>query len=463
MMDKSIKSYPFSYYLAILAFVLFSALFWWWVCNSKFNDKQSTQNKNIGLIISDNSEDYLPLIGKMEPIDEDYIYVDSTDNRTIISNRVNIALKERNKSILQFASDFKNTYPSTDYEIIYLDSVVNRLQVKLPEAERLAFKTEVKSKLTNYKLLVWDEALFSTSNYTTNDPLLDNKEYRWYLDEIQISNVWSQSTGDESITIAVIDNGFDLNHPELKGKGEKAYNVTTKSSDVSSSSKNHGTHVAATAVGNGNNNNGLLGICSECSLMPIKVEDNQGYMTSSYIIDGILYAIKNGANVINLSLGLSIPLNVNIPEQIQQQIIQEGHKDEEAFWKELFQYAAERNVVCVLAAGNSNMLTGLDPFARSKQTIKVGALNQLGNITKFTNFGELNTLYAPGVNIMSAKPNNSYEFQDGTSMAAPIVAGFIGLIKSNNKDINHIETLRILEENTITKNNIKSLKSKTLN
>lgn len=462
-MNKTSKSYPFLYYLAIFIFVLLSGVFWWWIFSDKFDVNHKKQNKNIGLIISDNSEDYLPLIGHVEPIDEDYINIDSTNNRSIISNRVNIALKENDKNILEFASDFKNTYPSTDYEIIYLDTVVNRLQVKLPEKERMAFKSEVKSKMKDYKLLVWDETLFNVSNYATNDPLLDKKEYRWYLDEINISNVWSQTMGDKSVTIAVIDNGFDLNHPELKGKGEKAYNVTTKDADVTPSSKNHGTHVAATAVGNGNNDSGLLGICPKCSLMPIKIEDNKGYITSSYIIDGILYAIKNGAGVINLSLGIEIPLEVRIPEKMQKQIIREGHKDEEAFWKELFRYASKKNVICVLAAGNSHLLTGLDPFARSEQTIKVGAINEVGNITKFSNFGNLNTLYAPGVDIMSAKPNNSYEFLDGTSMASPIVAGFIGLIKSVNKEGDNKSIFDILDKNIAIKDSIKTLKAKTLN
>ena len=56
--------------------------------------------------------------------------------------------------------------------------------------------------------------------------------------------------------------------------------------------------------------------------MPIKVEDSQGYMTSTYIIDGILYAIKNGASIINLSVAMEAPLNSEISEEIQKQIIQ---------------------------------------------------------------------------------------------------------------------------------------------
>lgn len=463
MTDYSKKSYPFIYYLAIFLFVLLSVLFWYWVFSSELTSATNQEPERAGTIVSTNPEDYISLIGKISPIDEDYIHIDSANNRTIISNRINIALKEKNKDILQFASDFKNTFLSTDYEIIYLDSVVNRLQVLLPEEKRTAFKSEVKAKMNKYKLLVWEESLFAISNYSTNDPLLSKKENRWYLDEINVSNAWKQTMGDRDVIIAVIDNGFDLNHPELKGKSKKPYNVTTKNADVSPSGKNHGTHVAVTAVGNGNNNNGLLGICPDCSLMPIKVEDSQGYMTSTYIIDGILYAIKNGASIINLSVVMEAPLNSEISEEIQKQIIQNEFKDEALFWDELFNYAEERNVVCVLAAGNAHVLTGIDPFTRSKQTIKVGATNHVGRITKFSNFGSVNTLYAPGVDVLSAGPNNSYEFLDGTSMAAPIVAGFIGLIKAKNKKDGNKDVFLILDKNCELKDGIKILNIKTVN
>jgi subtilisin family serine protease len=330
------------------------------------------------------------------------------------------------------------------------------LQVQLPEKERVKFKTEVKSKLNQYKLLVWDETLFDYVK-TFNDPKLKDNSVNWYLKAININKAWEQTTGDNQIVIAVIDNGFDLNHPELKGKAVKPYNVIDKTTDVSPSKENHGTHVASTIVAKGDNNQGLVGICPDCSFMPIKVEDQNGMMTNTYIIDAILYAIKNKADVINLSLGMQIPMGLNIPIQEQKEYINSNAKDEEEFWNDLFNYASQKNVSCVLAAGNSNILTGFDPFQRAKATIKVGAVNQNGQKASFSNFGTLTTIYAPGTTIYGAKPGNSYQILEGTSMAAPIVSGFVGLIKSKNKNSTNLEILKILNANTITKNNIKIL------
>lgn len=147
--------------------------------------------------------------------------------------------------------------------------------------------------------------------------------------------------------------------------------------------QNHGTHVAS-LIAAASNQTGTVGIAPNAKIMPIKVEDDQGYMTSSYIIDGILYAVKNNADVINLSLGFNLQ-NIVIPENVQKEIIQSQCKDEELFWKELFDYTEKNNVICVLAAGNSSMLTGLDPFQRSPNTIKVGAYDQNYEIASFSN------------------------------------------------------------------------------
>ena len=400
-------------------------------------------------------------VAKINPIDTTKIINDTLNNRRIVSNLVNIAIKNSTNSIAKFANELKQKYPSDEYKIVYIDSVVNRIQVELPEKERANFKSEIKSKLNQYKLLVWDETLFDYVK-TFNDPKLKDNNANWYLKEINIDKAWEETTGDKNIIIAIIDNGFDLNHPELKGKAIKPYNVIDKSSDVSPSNVNHGTHVASTIVANGNNNQGLLGICPDCSFMPIKVQDQNGNMSNTYIIDAILYAIKNKADVVNLSLGMQIPMGVRIPLEQQKEYINSSAKDEEEFWNDLFNFANEKNVTCVLAAGNSNIMTGFDPFQRVKSTIKVGAIDKNRNKANFSNFGNNTTIFAPGTNIYGAKPGNSYEILQGTSMAAPIVSGFVGLIKSKNKNISNQEIIKMLDKNSINKNNFKIIDIKSV-
>lgn len=453
------NKYPFSYFLILFLALILAILFWIIVLKSVVSNSSHASVSVTNPITESEywQRKYLPnQPGKIKPIDTTKIIIDTINKRKIVGNLVNIAIKNTTNSIAKFASDLKEKYPSDDYKIVYIDSVINRLQVQLPEKDRVNFKLEVKEKLNQYKLLVWDETLFDYVK-TFNDPKLKDNNANWYLNAININKAWEQTTGNKQIVIAVIDNGFELNHPELKGKAVKPYNVIDKSTDVSPSKQNHGTHVASTIVATGNNNQGLVGICPDCTFMPIKVEDQNGKMSNTYIIDAILYAINNKADVVNLSLGMQIPIGVNIPLEEQKEYINSNAKDEEEFWDDLFNYANEKNVTCVLAAGNSNIMTGFDPFQRAKSTIKVGAINQNEQKANFSNFGPNTTIYAPGTNIYGAKPGNSYEVLEGTSMAAPIISGIIGLIKSKNKNISNQEILRIINANSISKNNLKIL------
>jgi len=452
------KRYP-KYYFLIL-FLLFVLAFAFWSMAIRYYNTTRGRYDEAKLSDGDASnwnQAYLPdEIGKLIPIDSSKLIIDSTGRRSIVSNLVNIALKNSTLSIAVFARDLKATYPSDDYKIIYIDSVINRLQIQLPERERPRFKADVKISLSKYPLLVWDEVLFGRS-IAFNDPMLKDVKASWYLKAVNAKRAWETSTGDKNIIIAVVDNGFDLAHPELAQKAVKPYNVIDKSEDVGVSSKNHGTHITSTIAGNGNNGQGLLGLCPDCPFMPIKVEDRNGLITNSYVIDGILYAIKNNASVINLSMGMQIPNGINLPLPMQKDFIQSGAKDEEAFWEELFRYADEHNVTCVLAAGNSNMMTGFDPFQRVEGTIKVGAIDENFQKAPFSNFGDKTTLFAPGTEIIGASPKNGYEALSGTSMAAPIVSGFVGLIKSKNKGIRNKEILKILNANTIQRYNMRIL------
>jgi len=453
------NKYPFRYY-AFLFLMLLVAILLWLLFFHLVPVNNLKNNSIINKPLTENEywqQDYLPKqVGQIKPIDTTKIINDSLNQRRIVSNLVNIAIKNSTNSIAKFANELKQKYPSDDYKIVYIDSVISRLQVELPEKDRVNFKTEVKTKLNQYKLLVWDEMLFDNLK-TFNDPKLNDNSTNWYLKTINIDRAWNQTTGDKNVVIAVIDNGFDLNHPELKNKSIKPYNVIDKSTNVSPSNKNHGTHVTSTIIANGDNNQGLVGICPDCSFMPIKVEDQNGMMSNTYIIDAILYAIKNKADVVNLSLGIQIPMGLNIPLQEQKDYINSSAKDEEEFWDDLFNYANDKNVTCVLAAGNSNIMTGFDPFQRSKNTIKVGAIDRNNTKASFSNFGPTTTIYAPGTNIYGAKPGNSYEVLEGTSMAAPIVSGFVGLLKSKNKNITNQQVISIISRNSITENNIKIL------
>ena len=422
------------YYIIVLLYFLLVIVFWKTIFRNKELIHTEIPNQS----------------GIIAPIQQDEVAIDSSTNSYIVENKLNIAILNKSKSVESFITVFKNKFDQINAKIVYYDTVIKRIQVEVDQDAKNTLKNTLKSKLPEFELLVWDETVFESFR-TFSDPASNSDEKSWYLDVIDAHNAWDITTGNKNLILAVIDNGFDINHEELKTKIYKPYNVIDRTSIVTPNGTiNHGTHVSATACAS-SNGKGIVGISPKCKLMPIKVEDENGMIASSYIVDGILYAIKNGANVINLSLGKmfgTLPLS----EEQQKEIIQNQGNDEFQFWDELFEYANKKNVTCVIAAGNEANLIGLDPFQRSKSTIKVSAIDKNGNRAEFSNFGKLSTISAPGTQIYSAKPNGEYEFLDGTSMASPIVAGSVILMKSLKPNLSNKEIIKLMKSTGKNKN-----------
>lgn len=247
--------------------------------------------------------------------------------------------------------------------------------------------------------------------------------------------------------MAVVDDGFDLNHPELKGKYVKPYNAVTHTAQVTPSESGHGTHVASTAVGIAGNAAGTAGIAPLCRLMPVQVANEKGIMSTTAVIDGVLYAITQGADVINLSLGMQFgPLLQYMPIGFQRDLIAYNFLEEEQLWNEIFAMADERHCTLVLAAGNENVLAGIEPMQRNALGVKVSAIQPDLVKAGFSNYGDFSTLSAPGVAIYNAIPGGRYTCMDGTSMAAPIVTGAVALLKSVNPQLSTPEVIRILQQ-----------------
>jgi len=394
---------------------------------------------------------HVPSIGDVDqvikPISPDDIVYDRDTLTKIVANRVNVALRGEQKDLGAFTEEFYLQYNSDSFRIIYKDPKTARLQIEVPNDELETFMESLDSKMSNFQLLVWHERIFE-KNQTFNDPGFSSFEKSWYFEEVQAIEAWDITQGNEKLVIAVIDGGFDLRHPEIKGKLYKPWNIFSNSSSIPFEGEIsiHGTHVAATVAGKINNQVGVSGIAPGCRIMPIKVSDDQGSITNTSVIDGVLYAINNGAKVINISLGLYInPLINEMSAEDQQYLIDNKFKQEEAFWNELFSIALEEEVSVVLAAGNQNVLIGLDPMSRAQYPLKVSAIDRRGAKTNFSNWGNYSDLSAPGSQIYNASAQNRFEFLDGTSMAAPIVSGGVALMHSHFPDLSFIEIKQILQ------------------
>lgn len=367
--------------------------------------------------------------------------------RYVIENKLLLLLTEEGASIDEFEKSFRKHYADNEkYILSNPDSVINRVTLTLPADERKEMEERLPNEFSEFGLVVIPETVYKHS-YRSNDPGMSDDSKRWYFDECSVFDAWDMTMGSEDVVVAVIDDGFDLSHPELQKKLVKPYNAVTHTTNVRPSPSGHGTHVAATAVGVADNSQGLSGIAPKCKLMPIQVGAHDGTMTTSAIFDAVIYAIKNGADVVNMSLGMSFgPFVQFAPLFIQKNFRANMFKQEERVWNHLFNVARQNNVTFVIAGGNENCLVGLDPMQRSVNTIKVSAVQPDRSKASFSNYGDMSTVSAPGVRIYNAIPNGLYTFMDGTSMASPIVAGGCALLKSKNPDLTVAEMIQILRE-----------------
>jgi major intracellular serine protease len=233
------------------------------------------------------------------------------------------------------------------------------------------------------------------------------------VEMIQAPAVWEKSTG-KGITIAILDTGCDLTHPELKDRiigGRNFTNDDNGNIEIFRDYNGHGTHVAGTIAAS-RNVKGVVGVAPEANLLIIKVLDRNGSGQYDWIINGISYAIEQKVDIISMSLGGP----ADVPEL-----------------HEVIQKAVANNILVVCAAGNEG--DGQDATEELaypgsyNEVISVGAINLERKISDFSNSNKEVDVVAPGENIVSTYLNGRYAKLSGTSMAAPHVSGALALIK----------------------------------
>ena len=387
-----------------------------------------------------------PQQGVLTPIDTSGL-IRTPGHPPVFGNILNVLMENEDKHITDLAKEFKIKHPGNEYKIVYYDDVVKRMQIEVPANEREQLKQQIPGEFApNYKLFVFDESLFEEEDITPNDPAFRDPAKSWYLNVINAPKAWEISKGAKKKIIAIVDNGFNLGHPELKDKIVMPYNVWLHSKEIFPQTIDHGTHVAGIALATMGNGQGLCGIAPDCGFMPIQVADRRGVMTTTSVLDGVLYALYQGANVVNVSLGQKI--FGTLPESTQRDLQDNHFKEEERLWDEIMQIANKHNATIVIAAGNENVLAGINPMNRQKNFIVVSAVDKtMSQYSKagFSNFGDYATLSAPGVDIYSTVGANGYALMSGTSMAAPIVAGGVALLKSLDPGLTTEQIICILQ------------------
>ncbi|MFQ5692630.1 MAG: S8 family serine peptidase, partial [Nitrospinota bacterium] len=352
-------------------------------------------------------------------------------------------------------AEFRRSLTGGKVKVVGSIPGIGLVQVEVPAAEREAIKARLEGN-PNVRLVVY-QAVFRF-NAKLNDPALTNRDPAddWGLRAIGAEAAWDVTRGSRRTVIAVVDAGVLVDHEELRGKIVSPASVFERSGRQKGSAKwlLHGTHVAITAAGSGDNGVGTSGVCPGCSVMPVQVLGTDGGAISD-ILNGVYYAIVNGARVVNLSVGKTFTSGIRLRyknprtrESARRRLTREREK-EQPFYDRVLRAGEEAGVTIVAGAGNDDLPGDFNPLCYSRYTLCVGAagLTAKGELVPaaFSNYGHLVQVSAPGVKIYSgsAEPGGGgYVFLNGTSMAAPHVSGLAGLIASAKPDL-HPRDIRL--------------------
>lgn len=251
-----------------------------------------------------------------------------------------------------------------------------------------------------------------------------------YLEQVGAPAAWENELDGSGMTVAVLDTGVDAEHPDLDGQVSAAMNFTDEPDAIDR--QGHGTHVASILAGTGVSSDGARqGIAPAAQVLSAKVLDNEGAGQQSWVIEGMEWAVDEGADIANLSLA--------------------GHAegDDDPLVLALEALANDSDTLFVVAAGNFGSSTGgqysIGSPGTAPSALTVGAVRSDDVLASFSSWGPTWGTYrlkpdiaAPGVDLMGARAGardgDLYTPMSGTSMASPVVAGAAALLRQQHPD-----------------------------
>lgn len=255
-----------------------------------------------------------------------------------------------------------------------------------------------------------------------------------------------------AFTIAVIDTGVDLTAPDIGVKSPVTYSVISNTRDVRDG-VGHGTFVSALAAGSDTNGAGMAGFGGRAKLMVIQASRTLKSFTDVDEATGIVWAVDHGARILNLSL---------------------GGPDTSTIERSAIAYAAKKGVLVVTAVGNGGdganeveypaaLVQPVGSNGRGGTGLSVGASDETGARSSFSDTGSHLSLLAPGTSVLSATSSTApdagyvkvpvpgatagvYAFGSGTSFASPEVAGIAALVWAANPHLTAKQVAQILKQ-----------------
>lgn len=276
---------------------------------------------------------------------------------------------------------------------------------------RLSQRPEFKFVELDYKV---------QSTLVVNDPYASNA---WHLDKVSAPVAWDSTTG-AGVTIAILDSGVDLTHPDLKDNIVAGHNVVNNNADVNDVC-GHGTAVAGTAAASVNNAIGAAGIAGAAKIMPLRIAAVnattgacEGYISS--IANGITYAADRGVRVANVSYG-SLSGSASVISAAN--------------------YMKSKNGLVFVSAGNANLNIATAP---TTSMIVVSSTDSGDSKSSFSNYGSYVSLAAPGSGIWTTSRYGNYQAWNGTSFSSPLAAGVAALMMAARPDLSSAQIEKML-------------------
>lgn len=234
-------------------------------------------------------------------------------------------------------------------------------------------------------------------------------ESQWALRRLDAATIWGRHRADGQV-IAVVDSGVDHMHRDLAAVTLPGVDLVEPDGDGRHDPNGHGTSVAGLAAAVGGDGFGVSGLAQGASILPVRVLDETGAGYASDVVDGILWAVDNGADVVTLSL---------------------TGTDSAELYDAAVTYAEAHDVVVVAAAGNRGLAAPTTYPAAHVDVVGVAATTEFDARWTWSSTGDWVTVAAPGASVLSTVPGGGHASVSGTSMAAAYVAATAALVGAN--------------------------------
>ncbi len=335
----------------------------------------------------------------------------------------------------------------------------------IQEETSLPYETNPSAREVAYTMSMFGEAQSSALDAQSDTPLkggiVPNDSLfakQWALETLGAVAAWEITTGAPDILVAVIDTGVDLDHPDLQpnlwsnAKEDLNHNGRADAEDYNqidddgngfiddvrgwdftdapnlpdggdylqrdndpSDENGHGTAVSGVIAAAANNRIGIAGLAPNCRVMALRAGNSQGLLEEDDVASAIVYAVLNGARVLNMSFGDAVT---------------------SPMLRDVIRFAHRRGAVLVASAGNAATDELYFP-AGFAETISVGASTSSDELAPFSSHGAMLDMVAPGVEAWTTIPGNSYAPFSGTSAAAPFVSALAALLLARSPSMNN--------------------------